>query len=68
MQAGAARVGADAHLGAALHEPVERPAIGGAEVSGGEHAQGATGFQVLGEHGLQQPQPAKGVDAEHRST
>jgi hypothetical protein len=30
VQAGAAGVGADAHLGTALHEPVERLAVGGA--------------------------------------
>jgi hypothetical protein len=58
VQAGAAGVGADAHLGTALHQPVERLAVGGAQVDGGEHPQGATGRKVLGEHGLQPPQPA----------
>ena len=58
MQTGAAGVGADAHLGTALHQPVERPAVCGAQVDSGEHPQGAAGREVLGEHGLQQPQPA----------
>ena len=58
VQASAAGIGADAHLGTALHQPVERPAVGGAQVDGGEHPQGAAGFEVLGEHGLQQTQPA----------
>jgi hypothetical protein len=30
VQASAAGVGADAHLGTALHQPVERLAVGGA--------------------------------------
>jgi hypothetical protein len=58
VQAGAAGVGADAHLGTALHQPVERLAVCGAQVDGGEHPQGAAGFEVLDEHGLQQTQPA----------
>lgn len=58
MQTGAAGVGADAHLGTALHQPVECLAVGGAQVDGGEHPQGAAGFEMLSEHGLQQTQPA----------
>ena len=33
-------------------------AVGGAQVDGVEHPQGAAGFEVLGKHGLQQAQPA----------
>ncbi len=58
MQAGAAGVGADAHLGPARHQPVERLAIGGAHVHGGEHAQGAAGIEVGAQLLLQQPQAA----------
>ena len=58
VQAGAAGVGADAHLGPALHQPVERLAVGSAQVHGGEHPQRAAGLEMLGEHGLQQTQPA----------
>ncbi len=43
MQTGAARVGADAQLDPAVHQPVERLAIGGTHVDGGEHPQGAAG-------------------------
>jgi len=58
VQTSAAGVGADAHLGTALHQPIERLAVGGAEVDGGEHPQRAAGLEMLGEHGLQQAQPA----------
>ena len=58
MQAGAARVGADAQLGTALHQPVERLAVSGAHVDGGEHAQGASGVEVGAQLVLKQPQAA----------
>ena len=58
VQAGAAGVGANAHLGLVLHQPIEGAAVGGAEVDGGEHPQGPPCSQVLLQNGLQQTQPA----------
>ena len=58
MQTCTARVGADPHLGATLHQPVERLAIGGAHVDGGEHVQGAAGVEVGAQLVLQQTEPA----------
>ena len=41
VQAGAAGVVADAHLGAVGHKPIEGAAVGGAQVDGGALAQWA---------------------------
>lgn len=46
MPADAACVCVDAHLVTAPHRPVERLAIGGAHIHGGEHAQGLAGIQI----------------------
>ena len=60
VQAGAAGVVADAHLGAVGHQPIEGAAVGGAQVDGGEHPQRAArlGLQELCECRLEQAQAA----------
>ena len=58
VQAGAARVGADAHLGPAFGQPVEGASVGGAHVNGGEHTQGAARLEMLAQLLLQQAQAA----------
>lgn len=61
VQAGAAGVVADAHLGAVSHQPIEGAAVGGAQVDGGEHPQRAAGLglQELAEGRLEQAQAAE---------
>lgn len=56
MKAGSARVGADGHFCAVLHEPIERAAVVSTQVNGGEYTKRSPGPQVLDEHRLQQPQ------------
>jgi hypothetical protein len=60
VQAGAAGVVADAHLGAVGHQPIEGAAVGGAQVDGGEHPQLAAGLglQEIAERRLEQAQAA----------
>lgn len=60
VQTGAADVVADAHLGSVGHQPIEGAAVGGAQVDGGEHPQGAAGqgLQEGGEGRLEQAQAA----------
>ncbi len=60
VQAGAAGVVADAHLGAVGHQPIEGAAVGGAQVDGGEHPQRAAGLglQELRQRRLEQAQAA----------
>ena len=61
VQAGAAGVVADAHLGAVGHQPIEGAAVGGAQVDGCVHPQLAAGLglQELGEGRLEQAQTAE---------
>ncbi len=57
VQPGALGVVLDPHLGAELtNEPVERQALGGAHVGGGDDAKGAAAPLQAAELGLQQPQ------------
>ncbi len=56
VEPGAAGVGADAHLGTALGQPVKGATVGSAEIHGAEHPQFTACLQVGAEHGLEQPQ------------